>query len=103
VIHDLEVKEVVTTYERHFQTLLVGLTLVVLTWVGVTITNNSETLARMDERVKSMEEVITDMKKEASIERKNTYTWHDAKQTERNWDLQILGIEARLEKLENKK
>lgn len=94
--------EVANTYERHFQTLIVGLTLVVLSWVGVTITNNSKTIARMDERSIAMEKTIEELGKQVNVATQDRYTWQDAKSDQRAFEARLSALEKRIEALEGR-
>ena len=89
-------------FERHTQTMLGVVGTALLLWVGNTISDNSETLGRLDERVKGMETNIADFKILVNEANKDRYTIHDA-EVDKEQLLFLLGqLDKRVIKLEEK-
>lgn len=91
-----------TKVEQHIRTVAVGISLVLLTWVGVTLTQNLETLAAMDEKVKHMGADIQELKQQLNRATADRYTWKDAQSDKANINYRISALESRLDKLESK-
>lgn len=88
--------------ERHIQTIIVGISLALLAWVGLTLTQNVETMARVDEKVKNMEINLNELKREVKVATKDRYTWKDAQADQRALNYQLEALDTRITKIEAK-
>lgn len=87
--------------ERHTQTILGVVATALLLWVGSTISDNSETLGRFDERMKGMESQLKDVKNTVSLSNIDRYTGTDAREDKEQLMYMFGQLEKRVEKLEN--
>ena len=78
------------SFERHLQTGLAVVLMGFVGWVGVTVSSNAETVARLDERMKSLENSFQDMRLNIQLQMQDRYTGAQGRR-----------LEKRVEKLEN--
>lgn len=88
--------------ERHTQTVLGVVATALLLWVGSTILTNSETLGRMDERMKGMETNVAELKVSVNQANSDRYTKHDAKVDKEQLLFMLDQMDKRVTKLEEK-
>lgn len=83
--------------ERHTQTLLTGVALALLLWVGLTLNENSKTIARMDQRLISVEKQLGEVKAASQ----GNYTRREAEQDRRRMEFSIQKLSERVRALES--
>ncbi len=62
--HYVEQAPLGRAFERHIQTVLAGLLIGLVAWVGITVTGNREQISRLDERLKFMAPVVEEIRQE---------------------------------------
>lgn len=94
-------EETKPTIERHLQTIIVGISMTLLVWVGYTLTRNVETVARIDVQVKNLQNTIKDIKIDLKESNTSRYTWQNAQSDRQTFEYKLQVLRDRVTRVEN--
>lgn len=86
-----------TAMERHAQTILTGVITILLAWVGLTLTDSANQIARLEERLVSLGREVQMMRNQLN----NQYSYRDAERDFSAIRAQIKSNSDRITRLES--
>ena len=100
--NDTEDRRVGSNFERHLQTILASVAILLMAWVGLTTYNTSVGMATFAERMSWMGDSILKLEKRLQQASKDRYSRQDAQRDYTQNMRRFETIEARVTKLETK-
>jgi acetylornithine/succinyldiaminopimelate/putrescine aminotransferase len=102
IIYDRR-KEDSSMTERHIQTFLGAIILMVMGWVGFQVTEQQKVIASMQVRIESMKEDIGDIKNDLKVATNDRFTATEAQKRQEACNDRMQRLEERIRELEFEK